>query len=189
MKTHTVVSDSLQNAFNWQEYPFLTYNVVLVNPIKTALQSCDSVKDRIKVVQDELLKMPQADIQTIHEFEHGKYLKTMIAPPSCMIVGAEHKTPYTVILKKGTITVNRGNEVFTLTAPAQFDVPVGEQRIGYTFDEVIWTDVYENPDNCTNIDILEERLYVIPECGLYDYRKRNGLSLGETKWLPLSQHQ
>ena len=49
---------------------------------------------------------------------------------------------------------------------------------------MIWVDIYENLDNCTNIDELEDRLYVIPECGLYDARKRNGqLVLGETSWL------
>lgn len=179
---HTVTYTNIHDAFIWNGYP--QQQVVPVNPLQTALVGADSVKERIQVVEDELLKMPQADIQTIHEFLPGQYLRTMIAPPSCMIVGAEHKTPYKVILKKGTITVNRGTEVFTLTAPAEFDVPVGEKRLGYSHDDVIWTDVYENPDNCTNIDTLEERLYVVPECGLYDARKRNGqLVLGETKWL------
>lgn len=184
---HTVTYTNIHDAFIWNGYK--PADIVPVNPLKTALAGADSVKERIQVVQDELLKMPQADIQTIHEFLPNEYHRTIIAPPSCMIVGAEHKTPYKVILKKGTITVNRGSEVFTLTAPAEFDVPVGEQRLGYSHDDVIWTDVYENPDNCTNIDTLEERLYVTPDCGLYDYRKRNGLLLGESKWLPLSQHQ
>ena len=184
---HTVTYTNIHDAFIWNGYKQL--DIVPVNPIQSALAGADSVKDRIKMVQDELLKMPQADVQTIHEFLPDEYHRTIIAPASCMIIGAEHKTPYKVILKKGTITVNRGTEVFTLTAPAEFDVPVGEQRLGYTHDEVIWTDVYENPDNCTNIDILEERLYVTPDCGLYDYRKRNGLLLGETQWLPSSQHQ
>ena len=179
---HTVTYTNIHDAFIWNGYN--PADIVPVDPIKSALAGADSVKDRIQVVENELLKMPQADIQTIHEFEPGKYIKTMIAPPSCMIIGAEHKTPYKVILKKGTITVNRGDQVYTMTAPAEFDVPVGEKRIGYTLDEVIWTDVYENPDNCTNIDILEERLYIIPECGMYDWRKRNGLlHQGEQKWL------
>ena len=179
---HTVTYTNIHDAFVWNGYKQL--DIVPVNPIQSALAGADSVKDRIKMVQDELLKMPQADIRTIHEFEPGEYHRTMIAPPSCMIVGAEHKTAYRVRLEKGTITVNIGNDVKTLTAPCEFDVPAGEQRVGYSHDEVIWVDIYENPDNCTNIDVLEERLYVVPECGLYDYRKRNGLlQLGETKWL------
>jgi hypothetical protein len=179
---HTVTYTNIHDAFIWNGYK--QSNIVPVNPVSAALQNANSVKDRIEIVEKKLLKMPPADIVTTHEFEPQKYIRTIISPPGCMIVGAEHKTPYKVILKKGTITVNKGDQVFTLTAPAEFDVVVGEKRVGYTHDEVIWADVYENPDNCTNIDILEERLYVIPEYGLYDWRKRNGqLQLGETKWL------
>ena len=185
---HTAVYTNIHDAFVWNGYK--QPDIVPVNPIQTALAGADSVKERIQVVQDELLKMPQADITTLHNFLPQIYERTMIAPPSCMIVGAAHKTPYRVRLEKGTITVNIGNNVKTLTAPCEFDVPAGEQRVGYTHDEVIWVDIYENPDNCTNIDTLEERLYDIPKCGLYDYRKRNGLlQLGETQWLPLSQHR
>lgn len=179
---HTQVYKGIHDAFVWNGYT--QPNIVPVNPLQTALANADSVQDRIKVLQDELLQMPQADIVTLHKFEPGKYERVMKAPAGIMIVGAAHKTPYRVRLEKGTITVNIGTNVKTLTAPCEFDAPAGEQRIGYSHDEVIWVDIYENQDNCTNIDTLEERLYVIPECGLYDYRKRNGLlQLGETSWL------
>ena len=179
---HTVTYTNIHDAFIWNGYK--PADIVPVNPVSAALQNADSVKDRIKVVQDQLLQMPQADIVTLHNFLPGTYERTMKAPASCMIVGAAHKTPYRVRLEKGTITVNVGTEVKTLTAPMEFDAPAGEQRVGYSHDEVIWVDIYENSDNCTNIDTLEERLYVVPECGLYDARKRNGqLVLGETKWL------
>jgi hypothetical protein len=31
-------------------------------------------------------------------------------------------------------------------------------------------DVYDNPDNCTDLAVLEARLYAVPECGLADSR-------------------
>lgn len=178
----TPIYQGIHDAFIWNGYA--QSNIVPVNPIQSALTGADSVQDRIKVLQDELLKMPPADIVTLHNFLPGIYERVMKAPALTMIVGAAHKTPYRVRLEKGTITVNIGTNVKTLTAPCEFDAPAGEQRIGYTHDDVIWVDIYKNADNCTNIDTLEERLYVIPECGLYDYRKRNGLlQLGETSWL------
>jgi hypothetical protein len=170
---HTATYTNIHDAFIWNGYA--PANIAPVDPIK----------ERIQVVQEQLLKMPQADIVTLHNFLPGTYERTMKTPASCMIVGAAHKTPYRVRLEQGTITVNIGNDVKTLTAPCEFDAPAGEQRVGFAHDEVIWVDIYENSDNCTNIDVLEERLYVVPECGLYDYRKRNGLlQLGETLWLP-----
>lgn len=176
---HTCVYKSIHHA-----YASVRHEIIPVNPVSVALQNADSVQQRIQVLQDQLLQMPEAEIITLHNFLPDIYERVMQAPAGTMIVGAAHKTPYRVRLEKGTITVNIGTDVRTLTAPCEFDAPAGEQRIGYTHSDVIWTDIYENSDNCTNIDTLEDRLYVIPECGLYDARKRNGQrALGETSWL------
>jgi hypothetical protein len=140
----------------------VSYSGILVKP---------TLQRKIDVLQDELLKMPQADIKTIHSFEDGKYFRKMVAPPNTVIVGAEHKSPYKVRLEKGTIAVNIGNEIRTLTAPMEFDAPAGARRVGLVGeDELVWVDIYDNADGCTDIDELEERLYVIPECGMLDKR-------------------
>jgi hypothetical protein len=31
---------------------------------------------------------------------------------------------------------------------------------------VLFRSIYDNPDDCTDIEAIEERLYIIPECGL-----------------------
>jgi len=129
------------------------------------------LREKVERLQDVLLQMPQADVKFLHDFEPGKYIRTMIAPPWSVIVGAEHKTPYKIKLKKGTIAVNIDDKICTLTAPCEFDAPAGVKRVGRVFnEEVIWVDIYENPDNCTDIATIEDRLYVIPECGLMSNR-------------------
>ena len=53
----------------------------------------------------------------------------------------------------------------------EFDAPAGIKRVGRVFDEeLIWVDIYENPDDCTDIQAIEDRLYVIPACGLMSNR-------------------
>ena len=139
--------------------------------IAPSTQVAIPLREQIERLQEELLKMPQADVQYLHSFEPGKYIRTMIAPPNTVIVGAEHKTPYKVRLEKGTIAVNVGDEVKVLTAPLEMDVPAGAKRAGHVFDEeLIWVDIYDNPDDCTDIATIEDRLYVIPECGLMSNR-------------------
>ena len=59
-----------------------------------------TLQQKIDVLQDELLKMPQADIVTTHAFKDGQYIRTMIVPPNTVIVGAAHKSPYKVRLEK-----------------------------------------------------------------------------------------
>jgi hypothetical protein len=127
-------------------------------------------------LQDELLKMPQADIKTAHIFKPGIYERTITIPPWTVLTGAAHKTPYRVRLDKGTIAVNTDGGVKTLTAPCEFDAPAGVQRAGRVFgDEVVWTDIYVNEDNCQDLSELERRLYEVPACGLGDARARDRL--------------
>lgn len=159
------VNETFDRVFNVEEEMFdlLKVEHSLTTPVVT--------QEKVVALQDELLKMPQADIVTQHKFYPGVYERTIIVPPWTVLTGAEHKTAYKVRLEKGTIAVNVDSEIRVLTAPMEFDAPAGVQRVGRVFEEeVIWTDIYENPDNCTDVEVLENRLYVVPECGLGENR-------------------
>jgi hypothetical protein len=127
--------------------------------------------DKIVKLQDELLQMEQANIITEHIFMPNVYERKIIVPPWCVLTGAAHKTDYKVRLEKGTIAVNIGTEVKILTAPCEFDAKAGAQRVGRVFEyEVVWVDIYANPDDCKDIAVLEDRLYVVPVYGLGNSR-------------------
>lgn len=127
--------------------------------------------DKVVALQNELFKLPQANIITEHVFTPGKYERRITIPAWTVLTGAEHKTPYHVRLEKGTIAVNTDDGVKVLTAPVDFPAKAGMQRAGRVFEnEVVWVDVYDNPDDCTDLQVLENRLYVVPECGLADSR-------------------
>jgi hypothetical protein len=127
--------------------------------------------DKVVALQNELFKLPQANIVTEHVFTPGKYERRITIPAWTVLTGAEHKTDYHVRLEKGTIAVNTDDGVKVLTAPVDFPAKAGMQRAGRVFeDEVVWVDVYDNLDNCTDLAALEDRLYVVPECGLADSR-------------------
>lgn len=127
--------------------------------------------DKVLALQDELLKLPQANIITEHIFKPGVYERKITIPPWTVLTGAEHLTDYKVRLEAGTIAVNTDDGVKVLTGPLEFDAKAGMQRAGRVFgDEVVWVDVYPNPDDCTDLPTLEARLYVVPECGLADSR-------------------
>ena len=130
-----------------------------------------SMTGKVLALQSELLKMPQANIVTEHIFKLGIYERKITIPPWTVLTGAEHKTNYHVKLEKGTIAVNTDDGVKVFTGPCDFPAKAGMQRAGRVFeDEVIWVDVYDNPDDCNDLSVLEDRLYVVPECGLADSR-------------------
>jgi hypothetical protein len=127
--------------------------------------------DKVVALQDELLKLPQADIVTEHTFLPDVYERKITIPPWVVLTGAAHKTPYRVRLESGTIAVNTNEGVKTLTGPCEFEAEAGMQRAGRVFeDEVVWVDVYPNPDNLTDLAVLEDLLYVVPDIGLTDSR-------------------
>ena len=143
----------------------------IVESLSSNALSANIQKAQIENLQDELLKMPQSEIVTEHIFTDGLYERVIIIPPWTVLTGAAHKTDYKIRLEKGTIAVNVGSEVKILTAPCELEAKAGEQRVGRVFDEeVVWKDIYENLDNCQDLAILENRLYVVPECGLGENR-------------------
>lgn len=127
------------------------------------------MREAVIRLQETLLQMPQAEATTLHKFLPGIYERTIILKPWTVLTGAAHKTPYKVRLERGVIAVNTEDGIKVLIAPCEFDAPAGSQRAGRVYEEeVVWTDIYENPDNCRNIDELESRLYVVPDIGLGD---------------------
>jgi hypothetical protein len=130
-----------------------------------------SMSGKVQALEKELLKLPQADIVTEHIFMPSVYERKITIPAWTVLTGAAHKTDYHVRLEKGTIAVNTDDGVKVFTAPFDFPAKAGMQRAGRVFDEeVVWVDVYDNLDNCTNLAVLEDRLYVVPDCGLADSR-------------------
>jgi hypothetical protein len=126
---------------------------------------------KVLALQDELLKLPQADIVTEHTFSPGVYERKITIPAWVVLTGAEHKTHYRVRVEKGTIAVNTDAGVKVFTGPCEFDAKAGMQRAGRVFEnEVVWVDIYDNPDDCNDLAVLEDRLYVVPACGLADSR-------------------
>jgi len=158
-------------------------NLVYVTPSKQL-----AVKTQIENLQYELLKMPQADIVTDHTFLPGVYERKITIPPWTVLTGAEHKTDYKIRLEKGTIAVNVEDTVKIMTAPMEFEAKAGAQRVGRVFEEeVVWVDVYENSDNCQDLAIIEERLYVVPDCGLGENRVSLQIKNAENNKLLLEQ--
>lgn len=123
-------------------------------------------------LEQTLLQRPQANIVTRHTFLPGVYERTIIIPPWTVLTGAAHRTAYRVRLERGKIAVNTDDGIQLMRAPHAFNAAAGARRVGRVLEEeVVWVDVYDNPDDCIDVAVLEARLYVIPDCGLGETRR------------------
>lgn len=130
------------------------------------------VHSPIDRLEEALLARPQANIVTHHAFYPGIYERTIVIPPWTVLTGAAHRTAYHVRLERGKIAVNTEEGIRLRCAPHAFAAPAGARRVGRVLEEeVVWVDVYDNPDDCTDLPTLESRLYVIPDCGLGETRR------------------
>lgn len=118
-----------------------------------------------------MLAQPQTDCPVRHRFTPGVYEREMTIPPMTAIVGAVHTTQHLVRLVKGHIEVLTENGIELLQAPCEFMSAPGIKRIGRTFDEeVVWTTVHDNPDNCTDLDVIVARISTSKNCELLGNR-------------------
>jgi len=140
-------------------------------------------------LEQYLLSLPQADIHTFHSFLPGVYERKIVIPPWTVLTGALHLVDCTIRLEAGFVAVTIADEVKKLYALHEFHAPAGSKRAIMTFeDPAIWVNVYDNPDDCTDIITLENRLYEEGSEALGENRNKLGNDLapklvGVETWL------
>ena len=90
-------------------------------------------------------------------------------PKGMFVVGKLHKHSYLNVILTGDVSVLTEEGARRVKAPGHVIAPSGTKRFGYTHEETVWLTVHANPDNITDIDVLEEMIHAkdyseIPGC-------------------------
>ena len=94
-----------------------------------------------------------------HSFSEGVYIREMLMPKDGLIVGKIFKCSHHFILLKGKLLITMpGEETKIHTAPSWFTCTSSVRRVLLSLEDTVFMNILPNPDNETNIDILEERL-------------------------------
>jgi hypothetical protein len=122
-----------------------------------AIRTEQSTELASKMVEAAMLEENQADCPVTHEFAEGLYIRTVTMPAGILAIGHAHKIPCWNEMANGCIVVPKGKEIEMVRAPLSYPGKIGERKIGFVLDTVVWKNIWPNPDNERNIDILEER--------------------------------
>lgn len=159
-----------------------------LNAIETVLKTQVSIAEesRAKVVrlEQELLKMPQAQIPVEHYFSRNVYAREMRCPADSVIVGRIHKFSQVNILSKGKVSVLTDDGLLTVSAPYTFVAQPGSKRAFYVHEDCVWTTVCGTDH--TDLETIEDELTV----GSYEEFKEFvalGNEKGEMKCLSSQQ--
>lgn len=93
-----------------------------------------------------------------HSFSEGVYIREMFMQKGGLVIGKLYKISHTWFLLKGEIEVATDQGKNYYIAPCYVHAPEGTKRVIHAIEDSIFVNVYPNPDNITDIEILEDML-------------------------------
>lgn len=93
-----------------------------------------------------------------HWFAPGVYCRDMFLPTETVVVGKLHRHEHMNFLLHGTVLVASEFSTELFAAPRIWKSEAGIKRVVYTIEAALWTTVHANPDDETDVAVLEARL-------------------------------
>ena len=97
----------------------------------------------------------EVECQLDHYFAGGLYGRRIYCKAGTTVATQRHKTQHITIALKGSCNVYNGQEVTHVEAPGVWITEPGTQRVVFCETDTEWLTVHHNPDNITDLDILE----------------------------------
>jgi quercetin dioxygenase-like cupin family protein len=123
-------------------------------------------KEQIEKLQAEMIKMPQAQLETEHYFSEGMYCRKLIRPAGTLIVGKIHKKTHFFLCAKGEIIAWTESGMRTLRAGDIIESQPGTKRVTYAISDAIGITVHKTDK--TDLDEIEAELIEPDETALFD---------------------
>jgi hypothetical protein len=123
-------------------------------------------KEQIERLQAEMVKMPQAELETEHYFSEGMYCRKLTRPAGTLIVGKCHKKPHFFLCAKGEIIAWTESGMRRLQAGDIIESQPGTKRVTYAISDAIGITVHKTDK--TDLDEIEAELIEPDETALFD---------------------
>lgn len=124
-----------------------------------------SMRDRIIKLQESMIQAGGAmgdSMPLDHQFAPGTYARTIFMPAGHLVIGKIHRQACVNIMSKGKATVWTEHGERLIEAPSVWVSQPGTQRVVLNHEDVVWTTVHENPDNITDLEVLETQV-ILPD--------------------------
>jgi mannose-6-phosphate isomerase-like protein (cupin superfamily) len=123
-------------------------------------------KEQINRLRDEMVKMPQAELETEHYFSDGMYCRKLIRPAGTLIVGKVHKKDHFFLCAKGEIIAWSESGMRHLKAGDVICSKPGTKRVTYAVTDAIGITFHKTDK--TDLDEIEKELIEPSEIALFD---------------------
>jgi len=124
-------------------------------------------REQIEQLQAEMVKMPQANLQTEHYFsESGMYCRKVFRPAGTLIVGKVHKHHHLFLCAMGEIIAWTENGMKRLQAGDVVESKPGTKRVTLAVSDAIGITIHRTDK--TNLDEIEAELVEPDNTALFD---------------------
>lgn len=111
----------------------------------------------LEQLESHMLDLPQVECPVVHHFGPGVYIREVTLPAGTFAVGHAQRHEHLNIMLAGSVAVlGDDGEVKVLRAPLIFTGQPG-RKVGVILETCIWQNVYPNPDNERDVDVLEAK--------------------------------
>lgn len=111
----------------------------------------------LEQLESHMLNLPQVECPVVHHFGPGIYIREVTLPAGTFAVGHAQRHEHLNIMLSGAVAVlGDDGEVNVLHAPLIFTGQPG-RKVGVILETCIWQNVYPNPDDERNVDVLEAK--------------------------------
>ena len=138
-------------------------------------------RDQIDRLQAEMVKMPQAELQTEHYFVPGMYCRRVYRPAGTLIVGKVHKHPHFFLCAKGEIIAWTENGMKKLQAGDVVECKPGTKRVTLATQDSIGVTIHKTEE--TELDKIELELVEPDETSMFDSGNKLKYIIDEMKKL------
>jgi len=123
-------------------------------------------RSQIAALETMIRELPDAitefSPQTEHYFSHGVYGRRFYMPKGQVVVGKIHKYSCVNVLAVGSVVVTSSTDDVppgTLIEPGTVWVSLpGTKRAVFALEDSVWVTSHPNPDNITDVALLENEL-------------------------------
>lgn len=126
---------------------------------KEFIDKVENLQEAMLNFDSDLIAKGNSDMFPLkHSFSEGVYIREMFMPQGGLVIGKLYKISHTWFLLSGELEVatDEGNEYYI--GPCYVNAPEGTKRVLHAVSDVIFVNVYPNPENITDTDKLEEIL-------------------------------
>ena len=115
------------------------------------------MRNKVELLQQELLKLPQYEPQTDHYFHGGMYCRKVFRHAGVLVVGKVHKKEHFYLILSGTVQITDGDgNAEEFTGPHLFLSKPGTKRAVYAITDAV-TMTFHATD-ATDIEQAESQL-------------------------------